>query len=106
MDPVYTSPANRDVGPARPGEFAPLAIGPLQIASLGFAVARLDRMAKQVPLETPWTAPRAREWDARTAASWVERNTLPGTGRTLLSQVPRSDPFYARAQEQLKRLPQ
>ena len=29
MDPVYTSPANRDVGPARPGEFAPLAIGPL-----------------------------------------------------------------------------
>jgi len=31
VDPVYTSPANRGVLPARPGEFAPLAIGPLRV---------------------------------------------------------------------------
>jgi len=30
MDPKYLSPVNRDVPPARPGEFRPLAIGPLR----------------------------------------------------------------------------
>lgn len=29
MDPVYVSEINRDVPPARPGEFAPVAIGPI-----------------------------------------------------------------------------
>jgi nifR3 family TIM-barrel protein len=31
MDPIYESEVNRGVLPARPGEFAPLAIGPLRI---------------------------------------------------------------------------
>jgi len=31
MDPRYRSPLNRDVPPAAPGEFAPLAIGPLTV---------------------------------------------------------------------------
>jgi nifR3 family TIM-barrel protein len=31
MDPQYRSPLNRDVPPAAAGEFAPLAIGPLQV---------------------------------------------------------------------------
>jgi nifR3 family TIM-barrel protein len=29
MDPIYVSPVNRDVKPAAPGEFAPVAIGPI-----------------------------------------------------------------------------
>ena len=31
MNPRYRSPLNRDVPPARPGEFAPLALGPLSV---------------------------------------------------------------------------
>lgn len=31
MDPIYVGEANRDVPPARPGEFAPLRIGPLEL---------------------------------------------------------------------------
>ncbi len=31
MDPVYIGEPNREVAPARPGEFAPLAIGPLVV---------------------------------------------------------------------------
>ena len=34
---------------------------------------RLDGMAREVPVEDPWTAPHAREWDAQTLASWLER---------------------------------
>ena len=32
MDPIYRSPLNRDVPPARPGEFPPVPIGPLQVS--------------------------------------------------------------------------
>ena len=37
---------------------------------------RIDRMAKQVPLEAPWTASRAAEWDARSVADWLERSGI------------------------------
>jgi len=65
----------------------PPGVGPLQLAGLGIAMARLDRLAKRVPLEAPWEAARARRWDAQTVQSWLDRNTLPGIGRTLLAQV-------------------
>jgi monoamine oxidase len=35
---------------------------------------RIDRMAKQVPLDAPWTAPRAAEWDSRSVAWWLQRS--------------------------------
>jgi monoamine oxidase len=48
-------------------------ISPLAVASIVLAQTRLDWMARQVPLNTPWTARRAAEWDSRTVASWIER---------------------------------
>lgn len=47
-------------------------ISPLAVLSIVRAQMKVDRMAKQLPLDAPWTAPRADEWDARTVASWVE----------------------------------
>jgi monoamine oxidase len=49
-------------------------ISPLAVLTLALANWKLDRMARQVPLEAPWTAPRAAEWDARGVASWFERS--------------------------------
>ncbi|HKO37675.1 MAG TPA: flavin monoamine oxidase family protein [Solirubrobacterales bacterium] len=60
------------------------AVSPLALADLELARARLDRMARQVPLSEPWTAPRARRWDEQTFASWVRRNTRSAAARTLL----------------------
>lgn len=48
------------------------------------ARVRLDRMARQVPLEQPWTAPKARRWDSQTFASWIGRNTRTAAARSLL----------------------
>src|SRR5436190_640565 len=48
-------------------------IGPLAVASIAWAQVKLDWMARQVPVDAPWTATRAAEWDARTIASWLER---------------------------------
>lgn len=48
------------------------------------AVNRLNRMARSVPLAAPWTAPRAREWDSQTFASWIERHIWSSGARELL----------------------
>ncbi|HMC52696.1 MAG TPA: FAD-dependent oxidoreductase, partial [Acidimicrobiales bacterium] len=36
------------------------------LADIGQAQMRLDRMARRVPLEAPWRAPRAGTWDSQT----------------------------------------
>lgn len=49
-------------------------ISPIAIATLALANARIDRLAKQVPLDAPWDAERAAEWDARSIGDWVDRS--------------------------------
>jgi monoamine oxidase len=70
---------------ARPGLLRDLsrAISPLALADLEQARARLDRMAREVPLEEPWMAPKAASWDGQTFASWVRRNTRTAAARQL-----------------------
>lgn len=50
-------------------------ISPLALADFEQARGRLDRMAREVPLEEPWMASKAVEWDSRTLATWIGRNT-------------------------------
>ncbi len=59
------------------------AISPLALADFEQARARLDRMAREVPLETPWMAPKAASWDGQTFASWILRNTRTAAARQL-----------------------
>ena len=54
-------------------------ISPLAILSIALAQARVDRMAKHVPVDTPWTAKRAKEWDDRSVAWWLERSGIRTT---------------------------
>jgi monoamine oxidase len=65
-------------------------ISPLAVATIALAQTRIDRMAKQVPLDAPWTAKRADEWDARTVASWLARAGIRrGIGRDLFEMAVR-----------------
>jgi monoamine oxidase len=59
------------------------AISLAALADFEQARIRLDRMAKQVPLEAPWRAPKARLWDGQTFATWVRRNTRTAGARSL-----------------------
>jgi monoamine oxidase len=47
-------------------------ISPLAVLTLALAQTRLNRMARQVPLDAPWAAKHADEWDGRTVASWID----------------------------------
>jgi monoamine oxidase len=47
-------------------------ISPWAVISIAVAQFKLDRLAKTVPLEAPWTAKRAAEWDKQTVASYIE----------------------------------
>jgi monoamine oxidase len=49
-------------------------ISPLAIVSLARAQSKINRMAKKLPLEEPWTAKEAQEWDSRSVAWWLERS--------------------------------
>jgi monoamine oxidase len=61
-------------------------VGLFALAGMGLGVLELDELAKQVPLEAPWEAKRAREWDAQTFAGWVDAglHVPSGTARKML----------------------
>jgi monoamine oxidase len=58
-------------------------ISPLALVDFEQARARLDRMARRVPLEAPWIAPKAADWDGQTFATWIRRNTRTAAARSL-----------------------
>lgn len=51
---------------------------------LELVLRRLDVLAAEVPVEAPWQAPRAAEWDAITAGAWYDAQGLSVVGRNLL----------------------
>jgi monoamine oxidase len=60
-------------------------IGPTALLTLARAQVRMDGMAKRVPVEAPWTAKQAEEWDNRSIGSWLERSGVrPAIAKDLL----------------------
>jgi monoamine oxidase len=65
-------------------------ISPLAVIQIARAQWRIDRMAKKVPLEDPWNAANAAEWDAETLSSWLERTRIRSKiGRELFEMAVR-----------------
>lgn len=54
-------------------------ISPLAVATIALAQMKIDRMSKQLPLDEPWNAKRAVEWDSRSVAWWLERSGIRTT---------------------------
>jgi monoamine oxidase len=59
-------------------------ISPVVLADLGQARFKIDRLAKRVPLDAPWTAPDAEPLDSQTFWSWMRRNVYTSGGRALI----------------------
>ncbi|MGA2211532.1 MAG: flavin monoamine oxidase family protein [Acidimicrobiales bacterium] len=56
-------------------------LSPFVLADLFQGLTRFTRLASRVPLDAPWTAPRARDLDGQTFETWIRRNLRTGTGR-------------------------
>ncbi|MGZ4756541.1 MAG: flavin monoamine oxidase family protein [Acidimicrobiia bacterium] len=65
-------------------------ISPLAVASIALAQLKLDRLSKQLPIDEPWAAKRAAEWDARTVGDYVEHCGIrTGIGKDLFEMAVR-----------------
>jgi len=52
-------------------------ISPVALLSAGQAIARINAMAKKVPVDAPWDAPKAAEWDALSVRAWLSAGRVP-----------------------------
>ena len=50
----------------------------------GIALLRLDSMAKEIPLDAPWTSPKANEYDSMTVENWIAKHVSTHDARELL----------------------
>jgi monoamine oxidase len=60
------------------------------VVSIALAQFRIDRMAKKLPIDAPWTAKRANEWDARSVQWWMDNSRVrKGIGYDLFEMAVR-----------------
>jgi monoamine oxidase len=65
----------------------PWRMAPTTLADFGQAVLKVERLARTVPAEAPWTAPGARRLDSQTFWSWCRRNMATGPAREYLTMA-------------------
>ena len=82
-DNVYMADGQRstysDTGPTGT---APL--DPVILPELALAVQQLDSMANSVPVDAPWNAPSAADWDGQTLETWIKANSASDKFRRLV----------------------
>jgi len=52
-------------------------ISPVALLSAAQAIARMNAMAKKVPVDAPWDAPKAAEWDSLSVRAWLTAARVP-----------------------------
>ena len=56
-----------------------LPFDPLATPDVAVAITRINRLARQVPVDAPWRHAHARRWDTTTFETWLRRTSI-GTG--------------------------
>src|SRR6478672_2773426 len=75
---TYVKGAHLLVGEDRTRRYTGLIpkISPMAVLTIALAQLRIDRMSKKLPIDAPWTAPKAAEWDATTIATYLEHTGI------------------------------
>jgi monoamine oxidase len=58
---------------------------PLILADLAMMVAQLDEMSRSVPVDAPWRAAEAADWDQQTLETWIRVNSVNPRFRRIVS---------------------
>jgi monoamine oxidase len=53
---------------------------PLILPDAANLLTRIDMYAAEIPVDAPWTHPRAQEWDSQTLGEWIRRNAVNAEG--------------------------
>ena len=59
-------------------------LDPVILPELALAVQQLDSMANSVPVDAPWNAPSAADWDGQTLETWIKANSASDKFRRLV----------------------
>ncbi|MEK6277028.1 MAG: flavin monoamine oxidase family protein [Actinomycetota bacterium] len=98
---VYVSGGTRftysDTGPT--GTAPP---DPVILPDLALVVAQLDQMSTEVPVDAPWEAAKAAEYDAQTLKSWIDGHSLTPQFRELVPAATR--PIFGAEPDELSLL--
>jgi monoamine oxidase len=78
-DNVLLLNGQRSLYPATPG----VSPDPDYTNAVITGITKLDPMSAEVPLDNPWKAPRAAEWDRTTLEQWLQQNLPNATQRHL-----------------------
>ncbi|MDX6669504.1 MAG: monoamine oxidase [Solirubrobacteraceae bacterium] len=62
---------------------------PLVLPELALVVQNLDSMSTEVPVDAPWTAPKAGQYDSQTLEQWINANTATDRFRALVPAATR-----------------
>jgi monoamine oxidase len=60
---------------------------PISLLNLGLVLRQFAKWSDEVPLEAPWTAKRAKEWDSMTVATWINSSAKSATVRKMLTAL-------------------
>lgn len=60
-------------------------IDPVSLIDLGIAIGKINKLCKQIPLDAPWTHPKAKEFDSMTLHTWMEKNMYTKKAKHLFS---------------------
>ena len=61
-----------------------VSLGKATDAAMARALERVANLTSEVPLEDPWNAPKAREWDRMTVEEWIRSQTRDPGARAML----------------------
>jgi len=65
-------------------------ISPLALVTIALAQSRVNRLAKRVPVEQPWTSRNAEQWDQQSVGAWLDGVRISSTiGRDLFEMAVR-----------------
>jgi monoamine oxidase len=71
----------------RYGGKIPWTMSPWAVANLGYGLAAVEEMCKEIPSEAPWEADKAAEWDRITIAEWIHKKTASKPAAEMLDMA-------------------
>jgi len=65
----------------------PWTVSPWATMNLGVGLIKVRQMCRSIPLQAPWQARRAAEWDQISLAAWLDKNIMSQQARDMLDMA-------------------